>query len=193
MNMYEVARPLRSAAIGVVIAAALAGCGSGATDSGVFTRANRQDAQAAMNALQNSNIPFTLITVTRASLSAPATCEVHLESRNPTTFKVYLFWFPYIGPASYAWLSMTIDKDSSRDKFHLGTTLSALPGGSLSPNGRAVLPWTKDFDVPLAQYGPEQAEKGKQVLMAHAGNVFSKPTAKCQVLTNGYLRLAPSP
>jgi hypothetical protein len=28
--------------------------------------------------------------------------------------------------------------------------------------------------------------------MAHGGNVFSKPGAKCQVLQNGYLRLVPN-
>jgi hypothetical protein len=55
-----------------------------------------------------------------------------------------------------------------------------------------IAPELADFDTPLSKYGPAQDKKNQEVLMAHAGNVFEKPTSKCQVLMNGYLRLLPN-
>ncbi len=66
-----------------------------------------------------------------------------------------------------------------------------LPGGRLTPNGQNVDPWSLDTTL-LSRYGPEQAKKNRQVLMAHAGKAFSKPGAGCRLLTNGTLRLVPN-
>jgi hypothetical protein len=183
---------LRLAVVAIASAAALAGCGGG-VDSGGLTAGDRSAAQAAMDALQTSNIPAQLVDLTATAGLAPAACQVHLESKDPSTFKVYVFWIPYIGPQSYSWLDMTITKDASLDKFHLGTAASVLPGGDQLPGGAAVAPAMPDYDTPLSQYGPQQAKVNERVLMAHAGNVFTKPEAKCQVLMNGYLRLMPNP
>lgn len=144
-----------------------------------------------MNALQHSSIPHTLVNMTFASRLPPAACQVHLESRNPTAFKVYIFWVPFIG-ASYTWLDMSITHDASRDKFHIGSAVAALPGGKLGPSGRSILPKTRDFDTPLSAFGAQQVKRNKAAIAAHAGDIFSKPAAKCQILANGYLRLVAS-
>ncbi len=112
-------------------------------------------------------------------------------SSNPETFKVYVFWIPYLGGEDYTWLNMTITKDSSRDTFHLGAAHPVLPSGQLSANGRSVVPFTIDTTL-LSRYGPQQARKSHELLVAHAGNAFSNPGARCQVLMSGDLRLLPS-
>jgi hypothetical protein len=190
-SIRNVAHATRLGLVAIVGAAVLAGCGSGAVDSGGFTAGDRNAAQGAMNALQHSSIPHTLVNMTFASRLPPAACQVHLESRNPTTFKVYLFWVPFIG-SSYTWLDMSITSVASRDTFHIGSAVAALPGGKLGPSGRSILPKTRDFDTPLSAFGAQQASRNKLALAAHGGDVFTKPGAKCQVLANGYLRLVPN-
>ena len=98
----------------------LAGCGEG-VDSGGLTANDRNAAQAAMDALQASNISRQLVTLSNTAGRAPAACRVRLESKNPATFEVYVFWVPYIGPLSYTWLNMRIEKNVAEDKFHLGS------------------------------------------------------------------------
>jgi hypothetical protein len=66
-----------------------------------------------------------------------------------------------------------------------------LPGGRLSSNGRSVNPRSVDTTV-LSRYGPQQARKSHRILLSHGGDVFAKPGARCQVLTNGSLRLLPN-
>jgi hypothetical protein len=152
--------------------AALSGCGGGGRDSGGLTAAERNDAQAAMNALQNSNIPLQLVGLTTVAGLAPAACRVHLSSRDPNTFKVYVFWVPFQRTRPYSWLEMTITKDPGRDAFHLGTALPVNP----STAGKRA-----------------QARIDRSVISAHAGDTFRKPGADCQVLMNGNLRLVPNP
>jgi hypothetical protein len=171
--------------------AALAGCGSGGVDSGGLTADDRMAAQAAMDALRDSNIPIQLVNITDTVQSVPAACRVRLVSRKPSTFRVYVFWVPWLGSQPYTWLDMTIGKDVSQDRFHLGTEQPVLPGGRLDPNKRDVNPYTVDTTL-LSRYGPQQAKKNREVLGAHAGDVFSKPGARCQVLMNGHLRLVPN-
>jgi hypothetical protein len=76
----------------------------GGADSGGFSAADRNAAQTAMNSLQTSNIPTQLINLSATAGLAPAACQVHLVSTKPHTFKVYVFWIPYVGPQSYSWL-----------------------------------------------------------------------------------------
>lgn len=187
----KIARASVLALVALIGAAVLAGCGNGAVDSGGLTAGDRNAAQAALNALQHSSIPHTLVNMTFASRLPPAACQVHLESRSPTTFEVYLFWVPFIG-SSYTWMDMSLTSATARDTFHIGSAVAALPGGKLASNGRYILPKSRDFDTPLSAFGAAQAKRNKVVLMAHAGDVFSKPGSKCQVLSNGYLRLVPS-
>jgi hypothetical protein len=179
-------------AAAVALAATLAGCGTGGgTDSGGLSVADRNAAQSAMDALHTSNIPTQLVNLTATAGLPPAACRVHLVSKNPNTYQVYVFWIPYIGPQSYTWINMSITQDANQDKFHLGTAPTVLPGGVAIGGGNEAAPPLADYNTPLSKYGPKQDAKNQQVLMAHAGQAFQKPGGRCQVLMNGYLRLLP--
>jgi len=170
--------------------AALAGCGGGGVDSGGLTAGERTDARDAVASLEGSNISRQLVNITETLQAVPSACRVHLVSREPNTFRVYIFWVPWLGSESYTWLDMTITKDASKGTFRLGTEKPVLPGGRLLNDGRSVDPYSIDTNL-LSRYGPQQAKKNHEVLVAHAGDAFAKPGARCQLLTNGSLRLLP--
>jgi hypothetical protein len=178
----------------IVIAAgvlALAGCGSYSADSGGLTAGDRKSAQSVLDGLQNSNISLQLVTITRWVQSVPAACRVRLVSRDPSTYKVYVFWIPWLAAAPYVWLNMNVTDDPKTSTFRLGTAQPVLPGGRLKRDGQSVNRGTVDTTL-LSRYGAEQARKSRQILVARGGNVFAKPGAKCQLLQNGSLRLLPS-
>jgi hypothetical protein len=186
-SLGERARLLIVIALGVL---ALAGCGSDSADSGGLTAHDRTAAQRAMDELQNSNIPLQLVAITRWVQKVPTACRIHLVSRN--TYEVYVFWIPYLAAEPYVWLNMKVTNDPRTSTFHLGTSEPVLlPGGRLSSNGRAVNPRSVDTTV-LSRYGPLQARKSHKTLVTHGGDVFAKPSATCQLLTNGSLRLLPN-
>jgi hypothetical protein len=82
--------------VGVAGAVVLAGCGaSSQVDRGGFTAGDRKAAQAALDNLKQTSIPTALVSLTSAAAAAPAECRMHLESANPRTFKLFLFWVPY--------------------------------------------------------------------------------------------------
>jgi hypothetical protein len=173
-------------------ALALAGCGSDAVDAGGLTAHDRTAAQRAVDGLQNSNIPLQLVAITRWVQNVPAACRIHLASRSPDTYEVYVFWIPYLAAEPYVWLNMKLTNDPKTSTFHLGTSEPVLlPGGRLSPNGRTVNPRSIDTTL-LSRYGPQQVRKSQRTLRAHGGDVFAKPGASCQLLTNGSLRLVPN-
>jgi hypothetical protein len=170
----------------------LAGCASGGADPGGLTAHDRTAAQNALDELQDSNISLQLVAITRWVQNVPAACRIRLVSRNPDTYKVYVFWIPYLAAEPYVWLNMKVTKDPKTSTFHLGTSEPVLlPGGRLSPNGRSVNPRSVDTTL-LSLYGPKQARKNHRTLVAHGGDVFAKPGAGCQLLTNGSLRLLPN-
>ena len=183
-------RPLALAALAGMCV--LAGCGSSGVDSGGLTAGDRKSAQAALEALHGSNVALQLVTTTKIVESIPAACRVHLLSKSPATFRIYVFWIPWLGSQAYTWLDMKVTKDPAQDTFAMGTAKPVLPGGLLTANGRSVDPFSQDTTL-LSRYGPQQAKRNQEVLMAHAGNAFEKPGARCQVLTNGDLRLVPNP
>jgi hypothetical protein len=185
-SLGERTRLLVVAALGAV---ALAGCGSDSADSGGLTAQDRTAAQAALDELQGSNIPLQLVAISRWVQKVPAACRIRLVSQDPNTYKVYVFWIPYLAAEPYVWLNMKLTDDPRTSTFHLGTSEPVLlPGGRLSSNGRAVNPRSVDTTV-LSRYGPQQAKKTRRTLVAHGGDVFANPGATCQVLTNGSLRL----
>jgi hypothetical protein len=187
----ERARLLIAVALGV-LALALAGCGSDTVDSGGLTAHDRAAAQSAMDELQSSNISLQLVSITSWVQNIPAACRIHLVSRNPNTYELYVFWIPYLAAEPYVWINMKVTKDPRASTFHLGTSDPVLlPGGRLSSDGRSVNPLSVDTTV-LSRYGAEQAKKSHATLLAHGGDVFAKPSATCQVLRNGSLRLVPS-
>jgi hypothetical protein len=187
----RVARAVPLAALAGTLVLAVAACGGGGVDSGGLSSADRSAAQAALNALHGSNIPLQVVAISQNVQEAPTACRVHLVSEQPRTFHVYLFWTPWLAGEDYTWLTMTLAEKRSDDQFHLGSAHPVLPGGQLSANGRSVVPWTVDTTL-LSRYGPAQARKTHRILVANAGDVFSKPSARCQVLTSGDLKLLPA-
>lgn len=170
---------------------ALAGCASDAVDPGGLTAHERETAQSAVDSLQNSNISFQLVNITQWVQSVPAACRIRLASRNPSTFEVYVFWIPWLAAAPYVWVNMSLTDDPRTSTFHLGTAQPVLPGGRLNRDGRTVNRASVDSTL-LSRYGPEQARKSRQIMVAHGGDVFVKPGARCQVLKNGSIRLLPN-
>jgi hypothetical protein len=179
------------APLAVAIAAVFGGCGGSGVDSGGLGAGDRDAAQAALTALDGSNVSTQLVSITNSVQSTPAACRVHLASRQGGTFSVYVFWIPWLGSESYTWLNMSVAKNPAHDTFDLGTEKPVLPGGVLSANGRSVDPYSQDTTL-LSKYGPAQAEKSRELLEAHAAGTFAKPGAGCQVLMNGDLRLVPN-
>ncbi len=162
-----------------------------AVDSGGLTGREQAAAQRALDSLQDSNISLQLVTITRWVQSVPAVCRIRLVSRNPSTFEAYVFWIPWLAASPYVWLNMNVTNDPHTSTFNLGTVQPVLPGGRLNPNGRSVNRRSVDTTL-LSRYGSEQARKGREILVAHGGDVFAKPGAMCQVLKNGSLRLVSS-
>lgn len=184
-------RRTRLLVVTVAGALALAGCTSDAVDSGGLTAGERASAQRAVDELQDSNISTQLVTITQWVQSVPAACRIRLASRNPSTFKVYIFWIPWLAAVPYVWLNMNLTDDPRTSTFHLGTAQPVLPGGRLKRDGRAVNRASVDTTL-LSRYGPQQARKSRQIMVAHGGGIFAKPSARCQVLQNGSIRLLPS-
>jgi hypothetical protein len=162
------------------MAVLLVGCGSQAVDSEGFTTQERNDAQTALDGLQKSNLPIQLVNLTLVAGAVP-TCRVHLASRNPNKFDVYLFWIPYNRGHTYTWVTMKLAKDPTKDRFDLETA-----PGSISASGKTAAPAVAVGPSPI------QRKRDQAVLRAHAGAAFSKPAARCQLLMNGYLRLLPA-
>jgi hypothetical protein len=184
-------RRARLPIVAAAVALALAGCASDAVDSGGLTARERESAQTAVDSLQNSNISLQLVTITHWVQSVPAACRIRLASRNPSTFEVYVFWIPWLAAAPYVWLNMKLTDDPRTSTFRLGTAQPVLPGGRLNRDGRTVNRASVDTTL-LSRYGPEQARKSRQIMVAHGGGVFAKPGARCQVLQNGSIRLLPN-
>lgn len=163
-----------------------------ARSTGRFTASERRDAQDALDSLQDSNISLQLVTIsTRWVQSVPAACRVALEAGRPSTYKVYVFWIPWLAAEPYVWLTMNVTGDSRTSTFRLGASQPVLPGGRLQKNGRTVNRLSVDTTL-LSRYGEEQVQKGHQILVEHGGDVFTKPGAACEVLKNGALKLLPS-
>ena len=136
---------------------------------------SRTAAQSALDELQNSNISLQLVTITRWVQNVPAACRIHLVSRNPDTYKVYVFWIPYLAAEPYVWLNMKVTNDPGRARSTSARpSRCSLPGGRLSANGRSVNPLSVDTTL-LSRYGPQQARKSHETLVAHGGDVFAKP------------------
>jgi hypothetical protein len=188
-------RELRARARLLIVIAAgvlmLAGCSSDGVDSGGLTRPERKTAQSSMDTLQNSNISLQLVTITRWVQSTPAACRVRLVSRDPSTFHVYVFWIPWLAAAPYVWINMNVTDDPKTSTFHLDTAQPVLPGGRLNRDGKTINRGSVDTTL-LSRYGPPQAKKSRQILIANGGDVFGKPGARCQLLKNGSLRLLPN-
>jgi hypothetical protein len=170
---------------------AVAGCTGDGVDTGGLSAGERETAQSALDSLQDSNISLQLVNITRWVQNPPTACRVRLESRDPSRVQVYVFWVPWLAASPYVWLDMRVTSEPGTSTFHLGTAQPVLPGGRLKPDGRTVNRASVDTTL-LSRYGPDQARKGRELMRAHGGDVFTRPSARCQVLENGSVRLLPT-
>jgi len=140
----------------------LVSCGSSAeVDEGGFTASDREVAQAILDGLQKTSIPTALVSLTTTAAAAPAVCRLHLESANPRTFRLFLFWVPKDAKAmgtAYSWFEATLRERVLQDSFHIGHS--------------------------------DGTRSKSKVLKSHVGDAFAKPVEQCEVLQNGYLRLS---
>ena len=140
---------------------ALAGCGSSKTDAGGFTKSDRLDAQRALDTLEYTSIPSAVLQISDES-HVPNSCTVHLQSKSPTTFRVFLTWIPrntdIANGDSYTWLEAIVSPTGEKPVFHMGNIPSDVP-----------------HDVAMRQ------------LESHYGTAMQLPYEKCEVLANGDL------
>ena len=129
-------------------AVVLSACGgSDPVDSGGMTSGDRAAAQRALDQLQGTAIPRTLLSLSAAASAIPQACQVHLRGKG--LFDVFLFWKPYAPPQSFAWLTGTIGERAANDRFRVGyapalssarTLLKANAGGTFSkPQARCQI------------------------------------------------------
>lgn len=190
--MRTTLRLLLAGAAVTLAAVALAGCGGGSgKDATGYTASERQAAQAALDKLQGSNIALQLTTMTAWTQNVPSACQVRRLPGDPAAYEVYVFWIPWLAAEPYVWLNMKLTGDPKTSTARLGTAEPILPGGRLNPDGRTIRPGSADTTL-LERYGEEQARKSQELLREHAGDAFTPPSAKCQVLRNGALRLLPA-
>jgi hypothetical protein len=121
-------RPQRLALGALAGAALLAGCGGGGkVDRGGFSAGDRRAAQAALDLLTQTSVKTVAVNLI-ATVGVPAACRVHIEARQPLTFKLFMSWIPTRGSSrTYAWLQAVIGPDGlKRDyAFHVGNETSA--------------------------------------------------------------------
>jgi hypothetical protein len=155
----------------LAVGALAAGCGGGggSVASGELSAGDRRAVEATLLELRSTAIPTALVQATAVAAAAPDVCRIRLESSDPRTFRVFLFWTPQkiedpilgAGEATYTWFDATLGEGIAQSEFHLGHANARLP--------RA------------------------QVLNKHAGDVFSGPGERCVLLTSGNLRLLNKP
>jgi hypothetical protein len=108
--------------VAIASSAVLAGCGeSSQVDQGGFTANERKAAQRVLDSLRVTSIPTALVTLTHTAQSAPSVCRVHLESKNPRTFTLFVFWTPFnVEDAPYTWLAARLREHVLEDSIHVG-------------------------------------------------------------------------
>jgi hypothetical protein len=156
--------------VSVLAACALAStaCGSKPkVDSGGFTAAERTAAQTALDHLQQTAIPRTVVAISYQSGQAPTTCVILPKTGAQGIFELFVAWKPnrpdFMAVAQSV-LEATIGESSSKsDQFHI----TQFGGGGLHPK-------------------PEPANVAADLVRA----VLAKPIETCEVLENGHLRLA---
>lgn len=148
-----------------IVPLVLAACGSGSgVDGGGFTADQRTAAQAALDLLQRTGIPRSVVAISIQAGQAPTTCIV-LPTAAPERFTLVLAWKPdrraYIAvPQSV--LEATIGRSVAGIRFHL----TSFGGGGSNP-------------------APEPARVAATLVRAS----LAKPAERCEVLENGHLRL----
>jgi hypothetical protein len=146
-----------------------AGCGGTSTDAGGFTANEFRDAQRALDVLAQTSVYDAAIEITHTAAEDPTACVVHLESKNPLTFKVLMTWKPNIA--------------------NLGGTISQRASGRLYS-------WITASIGPQGLVGDYSFHEGNELtlkaLEARYGDAFTRPVEKCLLLQNDAFGLLPS-
>ena len=142
----------------VVSTVATAGCGQ-SVDKGGFSSADRAAAETALGALEQTNVPTTLVVLTNTAGTVPTVCRVHMESKQPRRFGLFILWRPSkrVFRGTYTWFRASLTPDVKSDRFRSGY-------------------------VPV-----EGGEAG--VVKSNAGDILSRPSESCEILMNGDVRL----
>jgi hypothetical protein len=145
----------------------LAGCGSSShVDGGGFTSTQRTAAQAALDRLQKTGLPRSVVAISYQTGQAPVTCIV-LPTAADDRFQLVIAWKP--DRADYASIPQSVlvatIGSSSRDVHYRVTSF----GG-----------------------GPSGAKEPASVAAAVVRASLAKPAEQCQVLENSRLRLVPA-
>jgi hypothetical protein len=150
-------RRARLGVVAVLVTLALAGCGGGGTDDGGFTLSERNAAAKVLGLLARTSVYTAAMKMTLTQGIPPTKCVVHIQNREPLTFRVFMAW------------------------------VSARPLGTVQSQARAYSwvdavmgPSGLKEDYKLRS-GNEVTEKA---LEAQYGDVFEKPVDKCLVLEN---------
>ena len=113
-----------------IAAAMLAGCGrAGRVDSGGLTAGDRAAAQKALDLLQPTAIPTTLLSISQTAGAVPKVCRVH--RREDGTYDLFIFWKPYDRQQAYAWLNGSVTQSTTNDHFHVGYAAGTSSGKQL--------------------------------------------------------------
>lgn len=162
---------LRAGQLTVLAACVLAStaCGSStpSVDKGGFTAAERTSAQSALDHLQQTPIPRTIVAISYQTGAAPSTCVVLPNASSRSAFKLVVAWKPnrpdfMSVPQSVLEASMNV-ASSKKDVFHI----SSFGGGGHNPK-------------------PEPANIEADVVRANVSSIAER----CEVLESGHLRLA---
>jgi hypothetical protein len=162
---------LRLAVIGAFGAIALAGCGGGGggrVDSGGYTASQFNAARDVLTQLGQTSVYDAALKISYTQAEVPTACVVHIEQRNPLTFKVFLTWVP---------------------------NQAALGGGPAAAAQRSYS-WLEAVVGAAGLKGDYSFHQGNELTMAdlktHYGDAFSKPVHQCLVLQNQKFGLLPS-
>lgn len=152
------------ACVGVATVALLTGCGGSKVDSGGFTASQFKAAQQALAFLGQTSVYDDALKTSDTEAEVPTTCTVHLEQKNPLTFKVFLTWIPNIANTgkgnlrAYSWVEAVLGPDGLKQNysFHAGN------------------------------------ETSEALLQSKYGDAFDKPVEKCLLLQNRQFGLLPA-
>ena len=160
------------AGVCAVCAFLLVACGSGGNNNAstdVLSKAQVEDAQAALVLLQQTGIPRRVVAISYQSGVAPTTCSIVPDPSRSGVFRLYLAWasnVPGYTSTPKTVLEATINRDSpTRDSFGVHTFRTRF--------GKPV-PISVQTNASLARAA------------------LTKPNAQCTVLDNGALKLVPT-
>ena len=150
--------------VGVATVSLLSGCGGSKVDSGGFTASQFKAAEQALTFLGQTSVYDDALKTSDTEGEVPTTCTVHLEQKNPLTFKVFLTWIPNIANTgkgnirAYSWVEAVLGPDGLKQNysFHAGN------------------------------------EPSEALLQSKYGDAFNKPVEKCLLLQNRQFGLLPA-